>query len=166
MSKTEPHLKFALQLLLTGKGGLKGHISSISKSQSCMTLNGSDSGIGRRSRSDSVSSLRSLRSLSNPFEVLSTDDMTLDDDDSDSERSSMLSQDVFDESNQDLTSSMSSLHFEMDTSLLDKIATAKPIEPSGQNDDGLMQVVTARNYRSISSNKELKRENGGLLNLN
>ena len=84
-----------------------------------MALNGYDSGIGRRSRSKSFSSLRS-QSSSNTFDVLSTGDTMLDDFDSDSEYSSYFSQDGYDELSQDsagCSTSSLSLNVDMDASV-------------------------------------------------
>ena len=172
---------FSPRSLFTGKGGLKEHMRSVSKlqkSQSCMTLNGNASGTGLRSRSESVSSLCSLRSLSNPFEVLSTEDTNLDDFDSGSEYSSVLSQDVLDESSlQDQAPSMSSFYFEVDASLLDKIspqnfvtsANSKPVASGGQRDDGWMEAAargkdSKKNPQRNFPEKEFNGENRGKLN--
>ncbi len=84
-----------------------------------MSLNGQDSGSGRRSRTESfrsgtgslrsrtesLSSLHSVGSSSNRFDTLSSGDMMVDEPDWDSEYSSFLSQDAFDDSSQDWAAS-------------------------------------------------------------
>ena len=173
-----------------------------------MSLNSQDSGSGRRSRTESFrsgteslrsgteslrsrtesfSSLHSVGSSSNRFDTLSTGDMMVDEPDWDSEYSSFLSQDAFDDSSQDWGASSqdwtSSLPFniDIDTSLADEasppddtsppdeaspqnpvtITTSKP-EEADQSDEGWTVVGGRQKPRSMIS-EELNKESRGEL---
>lgn len=116
MLKQKTHL-----FLLSGNRRLKEEKTSdstLQKSWSYASLDERDFGTKLRSRTDSLSSLRSVQSSSNPFDLLTSGDK-LDQFESDSEYSFFLSQDVFEESSLDSagpSSSSFSLNIDMDSS--------------------------------------------------
>ena len=145
-----------------------------------------------RSRTESFSSLHSVGSSSNRFDTLSTGDMMVDEFDRDSEYSSFLSQDAFDESSQDwgassqdwgassqdwAASSTSSLSF-MSLSYASSADEASPPdeaspqnpetittskpEEADQSDEGWTVVGVRQKPRSIIS-EELNKESRGEL---
>lgn len=125
-------------------------------------MNGHDSGTGRRSRTESLSSHRS-QSSSNTFDLLSTEDTMLADFHSDSEYS-YFSQDGFDELSQDSAGrSTSSLSLNVDMDGLGPKAEAQttPVEPD-QSDNGWTVVGRRKKPQRIVS-EEFNRENRGRL---
>lgn len=136
-----------------------------------MSLGGHDYGTKLLSRTESLSSLRSVQSSSNPFDLLNSGDM-LDEFDSDSEYSSFLSQDVFEESSLDSAgpfSSSLSLNIDMDISPtsedLSQSSTTNmsttPVETE-ESDDGWTEVRRRKKPEKsiILSNDANKRKKG------
>ena len=160
-------------MVLTGSESLKERRSgaqSLHKSWSCMTLNRQDHGNGRRSRTDSVSSLRSCQSSSStPFgqssvshswgeqsfedapyswDVQSSEDplSSSHELDSDFDVSSLHSQDEFYESSQDFVRSSTS---SSQSNGMDEYVTASSAIPVESEDSDSKWTKVESNWAGI-----------------
>ena len=158
--------------MFAGDGGLKERQSgvlSLQKSRSCMSLNKGDNGTKFLPRTESLSSLRSLHSFSNPFDMLNSEDMQ-DEVGSESECSN-LSQNAFDVDEPNLGSagpSTSSLSPDMDTNVspgedaYQIHETTIPRTPVQNGDDAWTDVVKRQ---KILPEKRPRGKRGGRMNL-